>query len=163
MAASKFQSFVDKHIIINPESQVLASNVASRYIIFNKGSTDGKIKLYRFITEIEGVSKPAHIFIGIELKADVDTPEADEKQGSRKSSSNTDQDENTPVLQSSQMLTFEQQKELKMMDFEMQKELKMMDIKMQKDLKMMDFENEIKKAELQEKLKQHNEAYVGHT
>ena len=106
--ATKFQSFVNKHILINVTSQVLASNVATRYVSFNSGSTDGKIKLYRFLRGIDGVSKPGNMFIGIELKPEEVTPVATTQAA-------TTQAATTPT-NTVQMLTFEQQKDLKQMD-----------------------------------------------
>jgi len=156
--ATKFQSFVNKHILINVASQVLASNVATRYVSFNNGSTEGKIKLYRFLRNIDGVSKPGNMFIGIELKPEegapvatlpvaalpvatpsvnTTTPQMSEYQ-KEKLRLKQIEIENQKEIENKKAEIENKKAEIENKKVEMQKELKQMDIEQQKELKQMD-------------------------
>ena len=70
---ARIQTFVNEHIVVNPNAQVSVAMVNARYFSFNHGSTTGKIKLHGVIKSIEGVLKVGTSFTGIELTPEVVT------------------------------------------------------------------------------------------
>jgi len=70
---ARIQTFVNDHIVVNPNAQVSVAMVNARYFSFNHGSTTGKIKLHGLIKSIEGVFKVGSSFTGIELTPEVVT------------------------------------------------------------------------------------------